>query len=220
MKILSLFDYSGEAVKPYAENGHKVFTLDIKVPQILHPNRTHIVENILDFGPDKRYIRDGLWSNHLPETFDTIFAFVPCTDFALCGAKHFAAKDADGRTTQSIALVKKTLEIIQYYKPRVWVIENPMSRIHKLVPELGSPRFKFHPYEFGGWVENGENRRKQTWLWGQFNIPEKRPIEPEPKNKHGSGDWINKVGGKTEKTKEYRSMTPRGFAKAFYEANK
>lgn len=79
---------------------------------------------------------------------------------------------------------------------------------------MGKPLFKFHPYHFG------EPYRKQTWLWGKFNIPYKGPqVDPVGVNKGKPDDWYNKKGGKSEKTKEYRSITPLGFSRAFYEAN-
>jgi hypothetical protein len=48
-----------------------------------------------------------------------------------------------------------------------------------------------------------------------FNKPELKDLSNNPDN-----NWIMRRGGKSERTKEIRSMTPKGFAKAFYEANK
>jgi hypothetical protein len=151
-----------------------------------------------------------------------ILAAVPCTDFAISGARHFATKDADGTTAKSIALVYKTIEIIHHFNPAFWVIENPMSRIHKCVPELGSVKFKFNPCDFAaynfanGYTDLDEDRyNKQTWLWGKFNEPVKKYLEPLEKD---CPQW-RKYGGKSLKTKNARSATPHGFAKAFFEAN-
>ena len=62
----------------------------------------------------------------------------------------------------------------------------------------------------------------QPGLWGRFNMPEPRPVEPvmltDSKGNRGSWMWL-KLGGKSERTKELRSATPMGFAKAFKEAN-
>jgi hypothetical protein len=41
----------------------------------------------------------------------------------------------------------------------------------------------------------------------------------DPTRVCGQGSWLMKLGGKSEKTKELRSMTPMGFAYAFYEVN-
>ena len=91
-----------------------------------------------------------------------------------------------------------------------------MSRIHKLVPELGNVEFKWQPYEFAGYdpVPRNSQYQKTTWLWGNFNHPVKRPME------NLDGDKLHRnLGGKSERTKELRSITPLGFAYAFYQAN-
>ena len=206
-RLLSIFDYTGNWAKPWVDYDYEVHTVDIKAPpaEYQYDGRVAYAVDIFNWYYDVCR----------PDYFDIILAAPPCTDFALSGARHFAAKDADGRTDKSIALVLKTLEIIEYFRPRVWALENPMSRIHKLVPQLGSPSLKFHPYEYGAWVDPPEDRKKLTWLWGNFTIPEKRPIPCAPCDKNGFTDWYNKVGGASERTKEWRSQTPMGFAKAF-----
>jgi hypothetical protein len=146
---------------------------------------------------------------------------IPCTDYALSGARHFKAKDEDGRTAQSQALVEKSKEIINFFDKlgvlNFWQIENPMSRIHSLNPWMGKPRLKFNPCDFAGYDPEPEKSRynKVTWLWGRFNIPEKKYMDPLQKENPG---WKG-LGGKSEKTKELRSITPIGFARAFAEAN-
>ena len=114
-------------------------------------------------------------------------------------------------------LVDKTREIIEYFNPRFWCVENPMSRIHKLNSWLGKVQFKFHPYEFAGYSPNQDEDRykKTTWLWGKFNNPIPKPIEPF----HDYCVFWKKLGGKSERTKEIRSKTPLGFAYAFFEVN-
>ena len=94
--------------------------------------------------------------------------------------------------------------------PDFWVIENPISRIHKLVPELGSPRMYFNPCDYG------DPYTKKTALYGNFNTKLKlNKVVPT----QGSKMHL-KYGGKSARTKELRSETPMGFAYAFYEANK
>ena len=137
---------------------------------------------------------------------------VPCDHFAASGARWWAKKDQDGRTEAGIKLVKKSLEIVDYFQPHFWALENPVGRIHKLVPRLGKARLIFNPCDYGD---------KCTCLWGQFEIPEKNPVDPEyfySKGKRSSWIWKN-LGGKSERTKELRSQTPIGFSRAFYKAN-
>lgn len=111
--ILSLFDYTGNWSKYYRENGYKVIQIDLQHGQDILTWNYKDIDNV--YG---------------------ILASVPCTDFALSGARHFARKDQDGTTEYSKKLVYKTLEIIDYFKPKFWCVENPMSRIHKVCPEL------------------------------------------------------------------------------------
>jgi hypothetical protein len=190
--ILSLFDYSGNWSKPWKENGYNVIQIDIQLGiDILNWDYKHI-KNV--YG---------------------ILAAVPCHDFALCGAMHFKQKDLDGRTEYSNKLVDKTKEIIDYFKPNFWVIENPMSRIHKLNTWLGKIKFKFHPCEFAGYdpIPQNSQYNKTTWLWGKFNNPVKKPL---PSLKSGE-KWKNQFSKKNRRNK--RSITPLGFAYAFYYAN-
>ena len=197
--ILSLFDYSGNWAFPYKQNGYKVIQIDLQLGQdILTWDYTKIPKD---------------------EVFG-ILAACPCTDFALSGARYFARKDKDGSTDKSKQLVYKTLEIVNYFKPKFWVIENPMSRIHKCCPELGKVKYKFNPTDFAGYLDDissqNENRyNKQTWLFGQFNIPIKKRLEPLQKYFPG---FLN-YGGSSLKTKNARSITPLGFAYAFYDSN-
>lgn len=192
--ILSLFDFSGRWSQPYRDNGYDVYQVDIK----------HDLD-ILTLEP-----------HEMPFTeVHGILAAPPCTDFAGSGAQYWKAKDEDGRTEASLALVDKTLRLVDYYKPSFWVLENPVGRLSKLRPEIGTPWY-FNPNEFAGWLEDPgpECYTKKTGLWGKFNKPEKKPMPADNKN-----NPIMRLGGKSERTKELRSMTPKGFALAFYHAN-
>lgn len=144
----------------------------------------------------------------LPDNVYGILAAPPCTDFASSGAQYWKVKDEDGRTAHSLALIDKTLEIVSWYPDlKFWVLENPVGRLQKLRPQLGAPWY-FNPCDFG------DPYTKKTGLWGNFNRDMiKTPVAPDPNS------WIMKLGGKSERTKELRSMTPLGFAKAFFMAN-
>lgn len=139
-----------------------------------------------------------------------------CTAFSGAGARWWKRQDQDGTTRECCLMAIKTLEIIEYCKPKFWAVENPVGRLNKMIPEFAKygPRY-FQPYFYG------EKYSKKTGLWGKFNFPEPTNIvEPEGNRPGQPNAWYSKVGGKSEKTKEYRSMTPRGFAEAFYNCNK
>ena len=188
--LLSLFDYSGQWSAPFAEIA-EVIRVDIK-------SGTDILQ----------------WDYRQIENVVGILAAPPCTDFSVSGAQYWPAKDADGRTEKSVLLVKKTMEIIDYFSPKFWAMENPVGRIDKVVPELKNKRLlSFNPCDYG------DPYTKKTILWGQFNpMLVKSPVAPIRACSQGS--WLQTLGGKSEKTKGLRSVTPPGFAKAFFEAHK
>jgi len=192
--IYSIFDYSGEWNRPYREAGYIVIQIDLKygidIFDLTVPSKP--VYGILG-APD-------------------------CTDFTVSGAQYWKAKDADGRTAESLTVVNAFLDFVDAVNPVFWCMENPVGRLPKLISgRLGKPVMYFNPCDYG------DAYTKKTCLWGKFNTPIKNPVEPvmysTSNGKRGSWYWKN-LGGKSERTKELRSITPSGFAKAFYEANK
>jgi hypothetical protein len=184
--ILSLCDYSGNWPKPYREAGYRVLQVDLK------------------HGQDIRLFE-------YPGPIHGILAAPPCTHFAGSGARWWAAK-GEAAVLEGLALIDACLRLVAVCRPRWWVLENPIGRLHRW---LGPPRMYFNPCDYGGWLSPpGDQYTKRTGLWGEFAVPEKRPVEPT----EGSKMWAL-YGGKSERTKEMRSMTPMGFAHAFFAAN-
>jgi hypothetical protein len=188
--ILSLFDYTGEWSKPWFEAGYNVVQLDIQ-------HGTDIFDLSVEWLND----------NDIGDVYG-ILAACPCTDFASSGARHFAGKDADGRTEASKELVFQTLRSIEYLRPAFWVLENPVGRIESLTG-LPKARAAFHPNHFGA------PYTKKTMLWGKFNA--EMPTAAVPATE---GSKMHRLfGGKSQATKNARSETPEGFAYAFFMAN-
>lgn len=189
--ILSFFDYSGSWSRPWKEAGYNVIQFDIQNGQ-----------DVMDF--NAQYFIDNY---DIGDVYG-ILAACPCTDFANSGARHFAAKDKDGRTEASKELVFQTMRTIEFFRPKFWALENPVGRIKKLT-NIPDARLTFDPHHFGN------PYTKKTLLYGKFdpNLPlaNVNPIE---------GSKIHqKYGGKSLKTKNARSKTPEGFAYAFFMAN-
>lgn len=201
--LISAFDHSGNPSRPYLEAGWKVVQIDIK-----HGN------DFLLFDVAK-LVADN------PGASFGIIAPIPCTAYALSGNRHKKSEARKDIFAVSQKLVQKLRETIEYLKELgillFWQLENPSSDIHTHNPWLGKPVQKFNPCDFAGYAPDPESDRynKKTWLWGDFNLMVPKRLEPIYKDNPG---WL-KLGGKSERTKELRSITPLGFAYAFFQAN-
>ena len=142
----------------------------------------------------------------MPLKVHGILCAPPCDHFAAIGARYWKAKDMDGRTDEAVAVVNACMAIVRYTRPEWWALENPKGRIQKLC-SLGNARLSFQPCDYGDpWT-------KRTILWGRFNPPAHAPVKSK-----GMHPALLKSGdGKTAKCD--RSITPPGFARAFFEAN-
>lgn len=190
--ILSLCDYSGRWSEPYRLAGYEVRQYDLK------------------HGSDVRLIK------RIEEKVHGILAAPLCTAFAGSGARWWKEKAAEGdeQLKLCLALVDACLRIVTVQDPKWWVLENPVGRLKDWI---GHHRHTFNPYEYAGWLGvdwQEDAYSKLTCLWGRFVIPKSDARQ----NLHGSKMWAN-YGGKSERTKEMRSMTPRGFARAFFTSN-
>jgi len=239
--LLSLYDHSGNQSLPYKRNGWLVKQIDIKLgTDILTFDAKQYIEdvsNILELTGDK-IEKIGI----ICATPCTDYAISGAKHFARKdsdGTTDFSQKLV-AKNKEIIDYCKST-GLLQFHQT-----ENPMSRIHKLNPWMGEVKFKFNPCDFVSYVENvydvrrklenfiGTDMRKlpkdalkymfdvgaynkMTWLWGEFNNPKKDKVKLDPPYKDNPGFVL--YGGKSEATKEKRSVTPMGFAWAFYYAN-
>lgn len=211
--IISLYDYTGKWARPYIDAGYPVMLWDKKVEGDILEGFSWLcmkIEEAMSFG----YIPYG------------VLIAPPCDDFAGSGARWWAGKDSQppfpddewNGVDYSKALVEIALHLIDLFPTiKFWALENPVGRIEKLIPHLkGFRKLLFNPCDYG------DPYTKKTILWGVFNHNlKKTPVEPvmyERGGKKGSYMWAN-LGGKSERTKSLRSATPKGFAKAFFEAN-
>ncbi len=127
-----------------------------------------------------------------------ILAAPPCTLLSKAGARWWKHKtEEDWR--QALSVVDACLRLVAVCKPRWWALENPEGRCRLY---LGKPAFKFEPCWYGDpWT-------KKTLLWGSFSAPEPtRVVEPR-------GQLVDLVRDPAR-----RSITPAGFARAFFLAN-
>ena len=230
--VLSLYDFTGEAVRPWAEAGYECFCFDIQ-----HDN-TQI--DTFDGGGLIHYRHADLhwWATFkaLIEEFGNngplvVFgmAFPVCTDMAVSGAAHFKKKAAVDPLFQTKAVTHAVLCADFFEALGVpYFVENPVS---VLATKWRKPDYSFHPYEYGGYISDAEAEHprwpeyiapkdaypKKTCLWtgGGFTMPERKPVRVPV----GYSTQHKKLGGKSQRTKDIRSATPRGFAKAVFTSN-
>lgn len=225
MIVWSLFDGSGLMAQPWAEAGHTCYCFNYYGAdhgdyarlgaKVEHENIHYInawIDNKFDFEAAP----------------DIIFAFPPCTDLAVSGSRHFEAKRKKNPTFQVEAVIvcKVAARLAKKYNVP-YMIENPVSVLSSL---WRKPDYVFDPHDYGGYLPEDDTHPmfpdvipardayvKKTCLWAGngFVMPDVADVAA------GSGDnpgWA-KLGGKSARTKTIRSLTPRGFAKAVYEAN-
>jgi hypothetical protein len=236
--IISLCDLSGAWSRPYIALGYRVIRVDPSHGEMVTGERGLITGNAvtgtvvqMEDGGEGWAMTAGEFARWLAEEpgrlghVRGVMMAPPCTDFSGSGARHWHAKDRDGRTAASVAIIHECMAVKHIAEPDWWVLENPAGRLQRLVPEVGPRQMIFHPHHFAGLLPDPavEAYTKRTCLWGSFNTElVKADVEPvmhtTKDGKRGSWMWA-KLGGKSAKTKALRSKTPDGFAIAFAKAN-
>lgn len=224
--ILDLCGGTGSWGNPYRENSYKVYTITLPEYDI---RKVRITENFIEF-PKKSGVLIIAKKAVLG-----ILAAPPCTMFSF--ARTNAKKPRDLK--EGMECVRACLEIIWSFMEveqdtvkktlplKFWALENPYHGFLKNF--LGKPAFTFDPWEFG------DGYQKRTALWGHFNEPIKNPTEMTKKAKAKTNSHIHTLGVKFDylKSKDIhpehfgkfdrqtrRSITPAGFAQAFFEVNR
>jgi len=231
--VISLYDFTGEALKPWAEQGYTCYAYDIQHEKD-NPRKECVGKGAIwytycDLQKNSGTVHKTLIEHH--ERHDVIFgmAFPVCTDMAVSGAAHFAKKAEANPLFQEQA-VKHAIDCADLFDDLgcPYFVENPVS---VLATKWRKSDYRFHPYEYGGYIPYGEAQHplwpeyiapqdaypKKTCLWtgNGFVMPTKVSVEP----KKGYSKQHLKLGGKSARTKNIRSATPRGFARAVMEAN-
>ena len=229
--VISLYDYTGEALKPWAEAGYTCHAFDIQHDEAGWVDR-------FEGGGSIRFRKADLHDHKNLNAIHSAFADKPvafgmafpvCTDLAVSGAAWFKKKAAADPFFQEAAVSYAIWCDRLFNSLHVpYFIENPVS---VLATKWRKPDHKFHPYEYGGYIAKDDAKHprwpdyiadrdaypKKTCLWAGngFVMPPKVPVEPET----GHSRQHLKLGGKSAKTKNIRSATPRGFAIAVMAAN-
>jgi len=228
--VLSLYDFTGEAVKPWAKAGYECHCYDIQHDdtEVVHYEGGGSIHykyaDLYQWETVK-----GLRETYLKKSVVFGMAFPVCTDLAVSGAAHFKRK-AEVDPTFQIKAYGRAAECghLFFVLDVPHFVENPVSVLATL---WRKPDYSFQPYEYGGYIPDDQAEHpkwpeyiapkdaypKKTCLWtgGGFKMPQKKSVTPI----EGYSTQHLKLGGKSMKTKNIRSATPRGFAIAIYEAN-
>jgi hypothetical protein len=205
--ILDLCGGTGAWSKKYKEEGYTVINVTLPFYDLL---KTEIEGDYIIFqGGSKKPLKVRISDIY------GILAAPVCTMFSLARTRAKTPRDF----REGMKLVISCLNIIWEcrYKNKLafWCLENPMGYLRQF---LGKPAFTFDPCDFG------DPYTKKTDLWGYFNIPKKNPIKlsrediSRCKINNRKLPSISEITGSKQSDK--RAITPPGFAKAFFEANK
>lgn len=203
--VLSLCDRTGTMVQPWLAAGFDAITVDVQN----HPTPEHEMHE-----SGAKWTRLGedvtLWRPRPGSEFVAVFAFPPCTHLAKSGARWWKNKGLPA-LIEALTVVNACREICEE-SGAPYLIENPSGA---LSTHWRKPDYAFDPLDFGAYVLDGEDYTKLTNLWvgGGFQMPEKRPLplSNEPNPIHWAAPGPDRA--------DRRSITPRGFAQAVFEAN-
>lgn len=192
--MLSCFDYSTIMAQPWADAGFTCYCVDIK-----HPHGESRQGNIVRVHGDMKN-----WTPPNGIQFSFAAFFPPCTNLAASGSRWFKGKGLM-LLSEAIHLVAVSAEIAESLNCP-YLIENPIGTLSTY---WRKPDFKFDPCDYG------DPYTKKTCLWtgGGFLMPEKNRVNPI------EGSKMHRLPP-SEDRQELRSVTPEGFARAVFQANR
>lgn len=143
--LLELFCGTKSVGKVASENGYEVISVDIN-PKC-NPD---VCIDIMRFD----------FKQYVPFTFDIIWASPPCNTFSNFNNCRYSPDEILHRqNTMGVPMLKKTLEIIDYLKPRLYFIENPRGMMQNYIDE------NIHPKYQADYCQYGCHYQKPTHFW-------------------------------------------------------
>jgi len=193
-----LCDRTGIAAEPWAAAGVECWCVDLR-----HPVRRDRREGNINF------VWGDVRSWAPPEEIRgrIVFgaAFPPCTNLAVSGARDFVKKGLHVLTDalETFAACERAFA----WAGCPYFVENPVGVVST---HYRKPDFTFEPWQYG------DSWTKKTHLWagGGFVMPE--PAVKERPEGVTQKIWLMPPSAERA---DLRGETPRGFARAVYEAN-
>ena len=225
-RAVFLYDYTGIMAQPWLEAGYECWSFDAQ-HRYEHGTGEQHEKVTAKFDP-KSKLEGAATVARKVRRADIVFGFPPCTDLAVSGARHFAAKRALNPMFQTEAAeLADLVRCVGILLDCPWAFENPVS---VLATQYRKPDFSFNPCDFGGYLPGDDahplypgvypprdayNKKTCIWHGNGFREPKRKRVDPVSADNPA---W-RMCGGKSLKTKNIRSATPRGFARAVFEAN-
>ena len=195
MKILVACEESQAVTIELRKLGHEAYSCDIEECSGGHPE-WHMMRDVVPL---------------LKEKWDMIIAFPPCTHLCVSGARHFAAKIADGRQQQGIDFFM----LFANADCDKIVIENPIGIMSS---KWKKPNQIINPWQFG----DSFNKKTCLWIKGLPNLEPTNIVDKEEVITFESGKKMSKLFAESwklppEERARLRSKTFPGIAKAMAE---
>ena len=146
--LLELFSGTGSVGKVATEMGYTVISLDRDMEATIQMD-----------------IMNWDYQNFPKPVIDVIWASPPCTEYSR--AKTCGIRDIEGAN----AIVRRTLDIIDYFKPKYWIIENPQTGLLKEQEMMNGI-----PYLDVDYCKYGMPYRKKTRLWNNIDSWQPQPL--------------------------------------------
>lgn len=226
-KAIFLFDRTGIMAQPWLDAGFECWCFDGQHPEgITREDNLVKVGTMFDAYNTTKHVQEI--KELVGSGVEFVFGFPECTDLAVSGAAHFAKKIAANPACQAEAaeLARFVMYVGNAFNVP-WGCENPVSVLSTI---WRKPNFNFNPADYGGYLPEDDVHplypdniiardayTKKTCIWcgNGFIEPKRKPVPVAPE----VAGRQSKLGGKSQKTKNIRSATPRGFALAVSEAN-
>jgi hypothetical protein len=204
--VLSLCDRTGNMVKPWVDAGYGAITVDTQPgANLRNVPRTHWQKDV------RELVGKIGWNPCV------VFAFPPCTHFAVSGARWFKGKGLDV-LIEALEIVNACRKICEA-SGAPWMLENPVGTLSTITESYWqAPSHSFNPNDYG------DPYTKKTLLWTGcgFVMP---PIV-KPGDLLSPPTWVEPTEGSkmhllppSADRADLRSETPMGFARAVFQAN-
>jgi hypothetical protein len=200
--VYSFCDESGVAVEPWLEAGYPCVLVDLQHSRGVTTDGllTRVGANIFEMHPYHRWLPQG--------DAAICFAWPECTHFTYSGAR-WRRENGPTATAEGFKLFAACWDLCRFYERErgaAWMLENPKG----LPWSWSKPDHTFQPWEYG------DNESKETGIWcgGGFEMP-MPSVLVEPNDVQES---VWRMGPGPDRAR-LRSLTPKGFVQAVFDAN-